>query len=138
VSEQPSGLYGLVSRNRGRLAMLVLLVACIYFLVIFGTQAWRANRLEAELEQQRASIAGIRRDNAALATQAEMLNSDAAYEGYVEGVARRDLGLARPGETVLLAPREQPAAAAPEPTIAPKPDERQNWQRWIDAIVEQE
>ncbi len=117
--------------------MAVLLVACIYFLVIFGTQAWRANRLEAELSQQRAAIADIRRENNALATQAEMLNSP-AYSGYVERIARRDLGLAHPGETVLLAPREQPSAVAPAPTAVALPDERQNWQRWIDAIFELE
>jgi hypothetical protein len=66
-----------------------------------------------------------------------MLNSP-AYSSYVERVARRDLGLARPGETVLLVPRQQPAPAAPEPTPAPKPDERQNWQLWIDAILHPE
>ncbi len=137
MRQSSDGLHGVVSRNRGRLAMAVLLVACIYFLMIFGAQAWRANRLEAELSQQRASIAGIRRENAELATQAEILNSP-AYAGYVERVARRDLGLARPGETVLLVPREQPSASAPAPTPALEPDTRQNWERWIDAFLNRE
>ncbi|HLT18029.1 MAG TPA: septum formation initiator family protein [Thermomicrobiales bacterium] len=137
MSAARGGIYELISRNRGRLAMAVLLVACVYFLVTFATQAWRANRLEAEIAGQRAAIADIRRENAALATQAAMLNSP-AYAGYVERVARRDLGLARPGETVLLVPRQQAAVPTPAPTEQPQPDERQNWQRWIDAILDPE
>jgi len=137
MSEARGGLYELISRNRGRLAMLVLLIVCVYFLVTFATQAWRANRLEAEIAGQREAIADIRRENAALATQAEMLNSP-AYAGYVERIARRDLGLARPGETVLLVPRQQGVAPTPVPTEQPQPDDRQNWERWIDAILNPE
>jgi cell division protein FtsB len=126
-----------VSRHRGRLALAVLLVVCLYFLVIFGEQAWRANRLEAELDQQRAAIAAIERENDALATQAALLESD-AYAGYVERIARRDLGLARPGDTVLLVPRSQPAVvAAPVETAEPIED-LPNWRRWLDAFLERE
>lgn len=126
-----------LSRNQGRIAILVLLLVCIYFIVIFGEQAWRANRLEAELDQQRASIDAIRRENEQLAVRAEQLNSP-AYDAYVEQVARRDLGLARPGETVVIVPR-QPAAPAPTLALAPvSEDDRQNWQLWIDAIFERD
>jgi cell division protein FtsB len=134
ITASQGALYELVSRNRGRLAMAVLLVVCLYFLVTFATQAWRANRLEAQIDAQREAIADIRRENDALATQAELLNSP-AYDAYVERIARRDLGLARPGETVLLVPRQQPGAASHAATPAPRPDERQNWQLWIDALL---
>ena len=126
-----------LSRNQGRLAILVLLLVCVYFIVIFGGQAWRANTLEAEIAQQRASIADIRRENARLAARAEQMNS-AAYYAYVEQVARRDLGLARPGETVVIVPRQAAAAA---PTQAPEPvatADKPNWQLWINAIFDQE
>lgn len=126
-----------LGRNQGRLAILVLLLVCIYFLVIFGEQAWRANRLEAEIAQQRASIDDIRRENAELATKAEQMNSS-GYYGYVEQIARRDLGLARPGETVVIVPR-QPRSTAPAPQETPVPDdEKQNWELWIDAIFDQD
>lgn len=126
----------LISRNQGRLAILVLLLVCIYFIVIFGEQAWRANRLEAEIAQQRASIDAIRRENGALATRAEQMNSPAYYD-YVEQVARRDFGMARPGETVVIVPRQSPAAA-PTPVATPAPSvDKQNWQLWIDAIFDQ-
>jgi cell division protein FtsB len=126
-----------VSRYRGRLALVVLLVVCIYFLVIFGEQAWRANRLEADLAQQRAAIAAIERENEALATQAALLDAD-AYAGYVERIARRDLGLARPGDTVLLIPRQQPSTSFAQLETPVPADERSNWQRWLDAFLAQE
>ncbi len=122
-----------LSRNQGRVAILALLIVCVYFLVIFGEQAWHANRLEAEIDQQREAIADIRRENEELAVRAEQMNSP-AYQGYVEQIARRDLGLARPGETVIIVPR-RPAAAQPTPVPEPVQDgSEQNWQRWIDAI----
>ncbi|MEZ4523953.1 MAG: septum formation initiator family protein [Thermomicrobiales bacterium] len=126
-----------LSRNQRRLALAVLLLVCIYFLVIFGEQAWRANRLEAELAQQRASIADIRRENEELAGRAELMNSP-AYSSYVEQIARRDLALARPGETVVIVPRQ---SADPVPETVPEPVQRttrQNWQLWIDAIFDQD
>lgn len=124
-----------LSRNQGRIAILVLLLVCVYFLVIFGEQAWHANRLEAEIDQQRDSIADIRRENEELAARAEQMNSS-AYRVYVEKIARRDLGLARPGETVIIVPR-QPAARQPAAKPEATPDvSEQNWQLWIDAIFE--
>jgi cell division protein FtsB len=124
-----------VSRNQGRLAILVLLFVCCYFIVIFGEQAWRANHLAAEIAQQRASIADIRRENASLATRAEQMNSP-AYNDYVEQIARRDLGMARPGETVVIVPR-QSSASSPAPQATPAATvPKQNWQLWIDAIFD--
>ncbi|CAN5558771.1 hypothetical protein BH23CHL2_BH23CHL2_28160 [soil metagenome] len=125
-----------LSRHQKRLAIIVLLLVCIYFIVIFGEQAWRANRLEAEIDQQRASIADIRRENDKLAARAEQMNSP-AYFAYVEQIARRDLSLARPGETVVIVPRESTAREAEvEPTVAPE-STRQNWQLWLDAVFNQ-
>ena len=124
-----------LGRNQRRVAILVLLLVCAYFIVIFGEQAARANRLEAEIDQQRSSIAAIREENARLAVRAEQMNSP-AYNAYVEQVARRDLGLARPGETVVIIPRQ---ASIPRTTVESPADpgvSRQNWQLWIDAIFE--
>ncbi len=110
MTDAVSSVRQVVSRNQGRLAILVLLFVCCYFIVIFGEQAWRANHLAAEIAQQRASIADIRRENAQLATRAEQMNSP-AYNDYVEQIARRDLWLARPGETVVIVPRQSSASA---------------------------
>ena len=126
-----------LGRNQRRVAILVLLLVCVYFIVIFGEQAARANRLEAEIDQQRASIAAIRQENARLAVRAEQMNSP-AYNAYVEQVARRDLGLARPGETVVIVPRQAAVSrATAEPPSEPEV-RRQNWQLWIDAVFERD
>ena len=125
----------MVGRNQKRIALGVSLLVCIYFIVIFGEQAWRTNQLEADIAQQRASIADIRRENAVLATKAELLNSP-AYPAYVERIARRDLGFARPGDTVLIVPRQAAIQPTPAPAVIAEAEPRQNWQRWIDAVLD--
>lgn len=137
MSPSLSSVRASLSRNQGRVAILVLLLACVYFVVIFGEQAARANRLEGEIAQQRANIADIREENVRLAARAEQMNSS-AYYAYVEQVARRDLGLARPGETVVIVPR-QPKASRSAPEATPVDETvKQNWQLWIDAIFARE
>lgn len=126
-----------LSLHQGRVAIFVLLLACVYFIVIFGEQAARANRLEAEISQQRANIADIRAENSKLAERAEQMNSP-AYYAYVEEVARRDLGLARPGETIVIVPRQAKAPQAVPEAPAETTTAKQNWQLWIDAIFASE
>lgn len=122
-----------LTRHRGRIAILMLVLVWGYFLVAFGEQAWRARQLQADVDGQHAAIAELARENAALQTQADRYASD-AYLDYVEGVARRDLNLANPGETVLLVrwQGDQAEAEALDIPGAPVADERPNWQRWLD------
>lgn len=135
MSAVARSIHRFISRNQGRLALAVLLLVCVYFIVVFGEQAWRANRLEAEIAQQQTSIDDIRRENEQLAERAELMNSP-AYMSYVERIARRDLSLARPGETVVIVPR-QPTGPAPVSEPAPATDtQKPNWQLWIDAVFD--
>jgi cell division protein FtsB len=121
-------------RNRGRIAILMLVLAWGYFLIAFGEQAWRSRQLQADVDGQRASIAALSRENARLQDQADRYASD-AYIDYVQAVARRDLNLANPGETVLLV-RWQDAGAPPSEDVPEidVEDDRPNWQRWLDAF----
>ena len=122
-------------RHRGRIAILMLVLVWGYFLVAFGEQAWRARQLQAEVESQRESIASLTRENVELQEQADRYASD-AYDDYVQAVARRDLNLANPDETVLLVRWQQGQAASPEPEVSTsiETDDRPNWQRWLDAF----
>lgn len=120
-------------RHRGRIAILMLVLVWTYFLVAFGEQAWRARELQGELDKERASIAALARENDHLQTQVDRYASD-SYLDYVQAIARRDLDLANPGETVLLV-RWQDSAAAPVVQETPPPvDDRPNWQRWLDSF----
>jgi len=123
-----------LSRHRGRIAILMLVLVWGYFLVAFGEQAWQARQLQEDVDAQRASIAALSRENASLQTQADLYASESYYD-YVQAIARRDLNLANPGETVLLV-RWQGQAVPTDATLAQPPagTERANWQRWLDAF----
>lgn len=127
---------GALTRHRGRIAILMLVLVWGYFLVAFGEQAWRARELQADVDGQRAAIAELSQENAVLQSQADRYASD-AYLDYVQSVARRDLNLANPGETVLLVRWEGGPMQADAPSDAGDPvqDERPNWQRWLDLFA---
>ena len=79
---------------------LLLFVACA--LLVNGlvgerglTEMLRARRAYDSVV---ADITRLRRENRALRSEAERLRSD---PGAIEGIARQDLGLARPGELVF-------------------------------------
>lgn len=92
---------------RRKAATLASLLALIALVVgsLFGdrgvlqlmTQRERAERLEAELD-------GLRAENARLAGEIDSLKRDPRA---IERLAREELGLARPGETVFVI-REEP------------------------------
>lgn len=125
-----AGLY----RNRGRIAILMLVLVWGYFLIAFGEQAWRSRQLQADVDAQRDTIAALSRENARLQSQADRYASD-AYIDYVQAVARRDLNLANPGETVLLVRWQGSSVASSDdiPEVEVE-DQRPNWQRWLDAF----
>lgn len=62
-----------------------------------GLRAWW--RVHSELEATRDRVAGLRREVRALRSEARALRNDPFA---LEAAIREDLGLARPGETVLL------------------------------------
>lgn len=125
-----------LTRHRGRIAILMLVLVWGYFLVAFGNQAWSARELQADVDAQQAIIADLSRENAHLQAQADRYASD-VYLDYVQSVARRDLNLANSGETVLLVRWEgEPNQADPlAATDNAAPDTRSNWQRWLDLFT---
>lgn len=120
-------------RYRSRIAILMLVLVWSYFLVAFGEQSWRARELQAEVDTQRASIAVLADRNAQLQQQADRFATD-AYLDYVQAIARRDLGLANQGETVLLVRWQASPAVIEETTVPTEVDERPNWKRWLNAF----
>lgn len=134
----PSWTRQTFSRNRGRIAILMVMLVWLYFLVAFGEQAWRANQLQAEVDAQRTAIQDMQRENAELREEVNRLDSP-QYREYVESVARRDLNLANPGETVLLVRWEGTSRSAAEPAPTPQPasSEKPNWRQWLDLFSHQ-
>ena len=120
------------SRNRGRLAIVCLMLAAAYFVVAFGEQAWRARQLQAEVNQQQAALVALDHEHDTLQAQVNRYATD-SYFTYVAARARRDLNLAKPDETLVLV-HWGPRVAAPPPTSSPSVPaaEKPNWQRWLE------
>jgi cell division protein FtsB len=84
-----------------RLAAALLLAAAIAFLphhLFGGTDGATLEGVDSELGRVRAEIAARRVDNAELRRDIEALRSD---PGAIEDIARRELGMVRPGEVIL-------------------------------------
>ncbi len=122
-----------LTRHRGRIAILMLVLVWGYFLIALGEQAWRARELQEDVDGQQAAIAVLATENAALQAQADRYATD-AYLDYAQAIARRDLNLANPGETVLLVRWEAGQAQADTLDVSSDTDtgQRPNWQRWLD------
>ncbi|TVR73902.1 MAG: septum formation initiator family protein [Sphaerobacteraceae bacterium] len=120
---------------RGRIMIGFVLIVGMYFVLSFGEQAWRAQELESDVAERKAEITELRQKRDSLEQQIQAYDSD-QYETYVAQIARRDLNLAFPGETVMLVRwNEAPTPAVenePEPEADGPPP---NWQRWMDILA---
>jgi cell division protein FtsB len=89
-----------VQRTGGQLltAALVLAIAAVAGSVLLGPQGVRHLRaLRAERRRLAAATVALLGENARLHAEIGRLEHD---DAYLEGLARRELGLVRPGETV--------------------------------------
>jgi cell division protein FtsB len=99
------------TRNRRIVQLLVLFVASIIIVdVVVGDRGLFAMlRARHEYDELAASIARQRAENARLRDQARRLREDPAA---IEEIARRELGLIKPGERVFIV-KDVPAAKPP-------------------------
>lgn len=117
------------------LGVLGLLVALLS--VGFGRMAWREHEINAMIAHQTTL-------NEAQRTRNQELEAEAVYREsntYAELAARDQLGMARPGETVLLPTMVTPPLAQPSPVAADLPVSppanavpQPNYQRWWHAF----
>lgn len=119
-----------------RLLFAVLCVLVILLSIGFGRMAWREHELNIVVAQQRAANEAQQARNKALEAEAKYRESDA----YVELAARDQLGMARPGETVLLPTMVTPPLPQPSPSSATqqtgstRAKTQPNYKRWWDAL----
>lgn len=88
-------------------------------------QGYQLSREEAAL---RGDITRLREENLRLQAELKDVRSDA----FIEGVAREQLGLVKPGDNalVLLAPGGPRAATPRAPLPPPAPADAATWRRW--------
>ena len=114
---------GHTGRNRRIVHLLLLFVAAIIVVdALVGDRGLLAMlRARKEYDGLASTIARERTENARLRDQARRLREDPAA---IEEIARRELGLIRPGETVFIVKDVAPAAPGippPASTLPPAP-----------------
>ena len=91
-------------RKHGR-GLLALLVAVMIVHDVFGTHGYLAmRRTQNEIKKVKANLDQLTKENADLEQEVKDLRSDPRL---IEKIARDDLGLARPGETIIRIPAGQ-------------------------------
>ena len=88
-------------RRAWQVRLALVFVACVLLLdALVGDRGLsRTLRERQELDSAAQSLAALKRDNAGLRAQVHRLQQDPET---LEGVARRDLGLIRPGEILVV------------------------------------
>ena len=95
-----------------RLALFIVTVALIIDAFFGDKGLFRTIRVRREYQDLSASIERLRRENARLRDEARRLRTDPAA---VEEVARRELGLIKPGELVFIVKDARPRADLERP-----------------------
>lgn len=89
------------TRKEKWISILIILVV-VYFGVVFYQQQQSLNRLSQRAADLEADMDRLVKENAMLKEQIDFLANNPEY---IEGFARRELGLVRDGETVYILPR---------------------------------
>jgi cell division protein FtsB len=105
----------LVPIIQGAIVVGLLAVVGLFFLPVIQTE----NGYKAEIAQKQREIAAALDEQAELKLETEHMKNDPAY---VEHIARDQLNMGKPGETIIRFDRYQPAAPHSESDPA-QPDE---------------
>jgi len=103
-------------------------VAVGYFLFAAIGDALLSHQLDRDERQLQLDIAELQQQQLELEAIRDYLNTDA----YIEGVARRVLGLVKPGETLVVVSSSAPAT--PAPVEDGEADEERAPRRWWEEL----
>jgi len=109
-----TGLGGLIPRRRGRqlVQYALVFIGCVLVIdaVVGDKGVLQMMKKRQEVEALDARVAAARAENARLRGQIKRINEDPAA---LEEMARRDLGLIKPGEKLFILRDAPPAAERP-------------------------
>lgn len=127
-----------------QMMVVLLIVALIGFLGLFLWQSLQIKKMQDEFERKKTELAAVQDRNNRLQEHLDFYKGP-GYMLYVEMVAREALGMAKPGETVVLTVPDNgtadtavsspnagnPGAVAPPSQAQKKP----NWRNWLDFFI---
>lgn len=131
-----------------RFVLLVLIGLCILFATSYSDRLRQLSQVVAEADYWEQEIAAAKQRNAKLQVQLE----DAGSLENIDELARGELGLAMPGDTVIVVVEATPVPPvlvatpaavmdqAPEAEAARQPSQpaRPVWKQWIDLLAADE
>jgi len=80
-----------------RLTTLVVIAIFLYFTILLAGQYWRMYQLQRTLAELNQEIASFKSANEAMRQEIERLHAP----DYLEQMARKELGMVRPGELLF-------------------------------------
>ena len=129
-----------------QMMVALLIVALIGFLGLFLWQALQIKKMQDEYEHKKVELAAVQDRNNRLQEHLDFYKGP-GYMLYVEMVAREALGMAKPGETVVLtvpddgtsgAVASSPNSSSPGANAPPAPAQKKpNWRNWLDFFIGQ-
>lgn len=90
--------------RKGKWLTILFLAFLLYFCVIIVNQQLSFHNLTSRQKEIQADIAEYTSQNELLKRQIELIRT---CPEYLEGLARKELGLVREGETVYILPQRQ-------------------------------
>ncbi len=85
-------------RFKWKLGSLVLLLVLGYILFSFGRVYYQIHQLNLKKSALERELHALERENRALIEKVRLVQTDA----YIEKLAREELGLVKPGETIMV------------------------------------
>jgi cell division protein FtsB len=121
-----------VRQSGTAIVSLILLAISCWMLANLVGQVLTGAQLERQRALAEADVGQIGLDNADLKDQVTYAES----AGYVEQVAREQLGMARDEDIVILPtfPDTKAPEATPPPAPIPSPTQQPNWRGWQQAL----
>lgn len=94
-------------------AILGLCVLGLFLHDIFGAHGYLAmRRTKLEMQKVQSEIDRLNKENADLSQEVKALKTD---PHKIEGIARDELGLAKPGEVIIKIPKDQQLKSSQKP-----------------------
>lgn len=128
-----------------KVMIIVIVMAVLAFTGLFIYQSIRIRDMQNNYAAAQADLQRLQDRNSKLQQHLDFYNSP-GYMQYVEKVARETLGMAKPGETVVLpitdgkgtvnANNSTVTTQSTQPNIASIPaPPKSNWQNWLSFFI---
>lgn len=107
----------------------ILLAAALFVIFSMGRTVWGLLQKEKAIDEVKARVEALKKEQEELLKTKEKMESDE----FIEREARERLGLAKPGETVVVPPDEEALRKfAPKTEPETFPEELPIWKRWVE------